>query len=157
MAKEIERKFLVKDRSYAEMATESRPIKQAYLSVAPAPTVRIRVSGLKAWITIKSLNKGAVRDEWEYYIPLDEAEEMAASLAGGWSIDKVRYIVEYKGWRWEIDEFKGRLDGLTVAEVEMPSATANPPLPPFIGVEVTGDERYYNSSLAAAESVPHPL
>ncbi len=154
MAKEIERKFLVKDNSYAKMATSSRPVKQAYLSVAPAPTVRIRVSGDRAWLTIKGLNHGLERDEWEYQIPVTDAEEMAATLAGGWAIDKVRHIVEWEGRNWEVDQFKGKLEGLVVAEIEMDSADDKPALPPFIGREITGDPRYYNSSLAEAENVP---
>ncbi|MCM1162690.1 MAG: CYTH domain-containing protein [Muribaculaceae bacterium] len=154
MAKEIERKFLVKDNSYAEMATCVRHIRQTYLSTAPHATVRIRISDDEAWITVKGLNHGVSRDEWEYQIPKSDAEEMAASLAGGWSVDKYRYIVEYEDWKWEIDRYAGPLEGLTVAEVEMPETTANPPLPPFIGKEVTGDVRYYNSSLAESGKKP---
>lgn len=148
MATEIERKFLVKDNSYTEMAKKIIHIKQAYLSTNPDATVRIRVADGSAWITVKSRNQGAVRGEWEYEIPVSDAEEMASALAGGWAIDKFRYIVEYEGWKWEVDDFKGRHEWLTVAEVEMPSVTANPPLPPFIDKEVTGDPRYYNSSLS---------
>lgn len=154
MSKEIERKFLVKDNSYVKMAISSHPVKQAYLSKVPAPTVRIRVSGDRAWITVKGLNHGIERDEWEYGIPVRDAEEMARNLVDGWAIDKIRYIVEWDGRRWEVDEFKGRLEGLVVAEIELDSSDENPALPPFIGHEVTGDARYYNSSLADAVSVP---
>lgn len=148
MAKEIERKFLVISRDYRAMATESIAMRQTYLSVVPNPTVRIRVGGPKAWLTVKGLNHGVERDEWEFEIPVEDADQMAERLVGGWGIDKTRYIVPYEGWRWEVDEFHGHLEGLTVAEIEMPSADCNPPLPPFIGEEVTGDVRYYNSNLS---------
>lgn len=147
MAKEIERKFLVVSEGYREMASERRDMRQAYLSAAPRPTVRVRVCGSRGWITVKGLNHGAERDEWEYEIPASDADDMASSLAGGWAIEKTRWIVPFGGWIWEVDEFHGRLEGLVVAEVEMTSADCRPPLPPFIGREVTGDPRYYNSSL----------
>lgn len=148
MAKEIERKFLVVSHDYRSMASESIPMRQTYLSEAPAPTVRIRVGGSRAWLTVKGLNHGIERDEWEYEVPVEDADAMAERLVGGWGIDKIRYIVQYGGWRWEVDEFHGHLEGLVIAEVEMPSEDCNPTLPPFVGEEVTGDVRYYNSSLA---------
>lgn len=157
MAKEIERKFLVKDNSYAKLAIAVFPIRQAYISSVPEATVRIRVSGRQAWITVKGVNHGAERDEWEYPVPVADAEEMAAALAGGWAIDKTRHIVEFEGWKWEIDEFHGPLSGLTVAEIELPEKGAIPPLPPFVGREVTGDPRYYNSVLANSSLVEIPL
>lgn len=149
MAKEIERKFLVTDTSYIGRAESAVRIRQTYLSTNPDATVRLRIAGDKAWITVKGRNAGAVRDEWEYPIPVSDAEEMAERLAGGFAIDKTRYVVDHEGWKWEIDCFHGRHEGLTVAEIEMPSADSNPPLPDFIGREVTGDSRYYNSTLAA--------
>ncbi|MCM1052000.1 MAG: CYTH domain-containing protein [Paenibacillus sp.] len=148
MAKEIERKFLVKDNSFTMMTSEKRHIRQAYLSVSPESTVRIRVSDDRAWITVKGKNSGAVRDEWEYPIPENDAEEMALRLTGGWAIDKTRHIVMYCGFCWEVDVFHGRHEGLIVAEVELPDETIKPPLPPFIGKEVTGDPAYYNSVLS---------
>ncbi|MDE5827221.1 MAG: CYTH domain-containing protein [Duncaniella sp.] len=151
MAKEIERKFLVTDTSYIGRAESAVRIRQTYLSTNPDATVRLRIAGDKAWITVKGRNAGAVRDEWEYSIPVSDAEEMAERLAGGFAIDKTRYVVDHEGWKWEIDCFHGRHEGLTVAEIEMPSADSNPPLPDFIGREVTGDSRYYNSTLAAAQ------
>ena len=151
MAKEIERKFLVTDTSYIGRAESAVRIRQTYLSTNPDATVRLRIAGDKAWITVKGRNAGAVRDEWEYPIPVSDAEEMAERLAGGFAIDKTRYVVDHEGWKWEIDCFHGHHEGLTVAEIEMPSADSNPPLPDFIGREVTGDSRYYNSTLAAAQ------
>lgn len=148
MAKEIERKFLVKDNSFTMLTSEKRHIRQAYLSVSPESTVRIRVCDDRAWITVKGKNSGAVRDEWEYPIPENDAEEMALRLTGGWAIDKTRHIVMYRGFRWEVDVFHGRHEGLIVAEVELPDETIEPPLPPFIGKEVTGNPAYYNSVLS---------
>lgn len=99
MGKEIERKFLVKDNSFIQMTTELLHICQTYISDKPEATVRIRVCDDHAWITVKGKNDGAVRDEWEYAIPVNDAMEMAERLAGGWNIDKTRYVVIYEGAR----------------------------------------------------------
>ena len=148
MAKEIERKFLVKDNSFDNMTTRRRYIRQTYISDRPEATVRLRVLDDRAYLTVKGKNSGAVRDEWEYEIPVTEAEEMAARLSGGWSIDKVRHIVMYAGRCWEVDVFHGRHEGLVLAEVELEDADALVELPPFVGEEVTGNPAYYNSVLA---------
>lgn len=147
MALEIERKFLVKDNSFVKMAKAVRHIRQTYLSDRPESTVRLRTADGRAWLTVKSKNAGCVRHEWEFEIPEAEAEEMAAQCAGGWRIEKTRYLVDYVGFTWEVDEFHGHHEGLTVAEVELPSADVALELPPFVGIEVTGDPRYYNSNL----------
>ncbi len=148
MAKEIERKFLVKDRSFISQAEAAVSIRQAYISTDPDATVRIRIRDKEAFLTVKGRNSGAIRDEWEYPVPVADAEEMARRLCGGFAIDKTRYIVDHLGWKWEVDIFHGHHEGLILAEIEMPSADSNPPLPPFIGPEVTGDPRYYNSTLS---------
>lgn len=148
MAKEIERKFIVSDTSFRAMASASYDIRQCYLSDNPDATVRLRVRGRQAFITVKGRNKGAVRDEWEYEIPLSDALEMAERLCGGWAIEKTRHIVEYGGHRWEVDEFRGRHEGLVLAEVELPAADTPVEIPPFVAEEVTSDPRYYNSMLA---------
>ncbi len=147
MAKEIERKFLVKNTSYREMSVERKDIEQGYLNREPRATVRVRIVGSEARLTVKGLNDGAVRDEWEYAVPVSDAREMIDRCASGRVIVKTRYIVPFGGRTWEVDEFGGSLAGLVVAEVELPSADADPALPPFVGEEVTGDPRYYNSSL----------
>ncbi len=151
MATEIERKYLVKDDSYRAMAVEIKEIAQCYLSREVDATVRVRRCGDSAYLTVKSRNHGAARGEWEYEIPLADAGELAA-LAGGWAIEKNRYIVPWDGHEWEVDEFHGRHRGLVVAEVELAATDENFSLPPFAGEEVTGDPRYYNSTLA--EEVP---
>ena len=153
MAKEIERKFLVSNRGYARCSVSSCRVRQSYLSDRREATVRIRTAGSEAWLTVKGANQGAVRDEWEWAIPLGDAEEMAQRLTAGWAIDKTRYRVPFKGFIWEVDEFHGRLEGLTVAEVELPSADTEVELPPFVGREVTGDPAYYNSNLCRLDSI----
>lgn len=149
MAKEIERKFLVKEKSFAKMANRVLHIRQAYLSDRPEATVRVRITDDKAFLTIKGINHGCMRDEWEYEIPVADAVEMTERLVGGFAIDKTRYNVPFDGFIWEIDEFHGRHEGLILAEVELPAVDSNPALPPFIGEEVTGDPAYYNSTLAS--------
>jgi adenylate cyclase len=148
MAKEIERKFLVKDTIFKAMAVKSMHIRQAYLSRNPGATVRVRLRDDEAYLTIKGRTIGATRDEWEYAIPVDDAQSMIDRLADGTVIDKTRYIVPFGGMMWEVDEFHGAHSGLVVAEIELTSENQAIDLPPFIEREVTGDSRYYNSNLA---------
>lgn len=145
--KEIERKFLVKDDSFKSMASESFNIIQGYLSREPEATVRVRVRDNEAFLTVKGRNDGIVRDEWEYPIPTGDARQMLERCCEGTVIDKVRHIVPFGGFVWEVDVFGGSLSGLTVAEIELPSADTLFERPPFVGREVTGDPRYFNSNL----------
>ena len=147
MAKEIERKFLVQNCDYRHMAVESCHIEQGYLNRDIDATVRVRIRDDKAFLTVKGRNHGVVRDEWEYAIPADDARSMLRTCARGNIIEKRRYIVPFDGLTWEVDEFEGAHAGLVIAEVELPSADADVTLPSFIGAEVTGDPRYYNSNL----------
>lgn len=146
MAKEIERKFLVKDNSFKHAATETHLIRQGYLSTDPRATVRVRMLDDKAYLTVKSKNSGAVRDEWEYPVPPEDARQMLAHC-GSKVIDKERWIVPFEGHVWEVDVFGGRHQGLIVAEVEMRDADEEVKLPTFVGEEVTGNPEYYNSNL----------
>lgn len=146
MALEIERKFLVSNNKYLSAHTKSIEIEQGYLNTDPARTVRVRIVGDKACITVKGLTTGATRHEWEYEIPLQDAREMMALCTG--VISKIRYVVPYHGLTWEVDVFQGRHKGLVLAEIELPDEDAVFDMPPFVGVEVTGDEKYYNSNLA---------
>lgn len=149
MSKEIERKFLVNDTSYRSLATESHHIVQGYLNRDPDRTVRVRLLDSQGLLTVKTRNSGATRDEWEYTIPAEDARAMLSACDGP-VIDKVRYIVDAgNGLRWEIDEFGGRLSPLIVAEIELPAEDTHFNKPSFIGTEVTGDPRYFNSVLAA--------
>ena len=148
MSQEIEKKFLVKGDYKPYVIKETRII-QAYLSSVPERTVRIRIKGEKGFITIKGIgNKsGASRYEWEKEIPVDEAKKLLELCEAG-TIDKTRYIVpEKSGLFFEVDEFYGDNDGLVVAEIELPSEDYNFIKPDWLGEEVTGDVRYYNSML----------
>ena len=144
---EIEHKFLVSG-PYKHLATDISHIVQGYLSDDPERTVRIRIRDDEAFITIKgpSSSDGLSRLEWEQPIPLDQARQLLTLCLPG-TIDKHRHIVPYEGHRWEVDEFHGHLEGLTLAELEVPSADTEFVAPPFLGPEVTGNPRYYNSQL----------
>ena len=148
MALEIERKFLVTDESYKAMAFRSDRIAQGYLCREGGNSTRVRVRGDKGYLTIKgpSMDGGLSRFEWEKEIPESEAWELLKLCHGG-IIDKTRHLVKCGNHTFEVDEFHGDNDGLVVAEVELESADETFERPPFLGKEVTGDKRYYNSSL----------
>lgn len=147
MAKEIERKFLVTGDAWREKAAGTR-YRQGYLSSHPERTVRVRIAGRKGFLTIKGPSRGATRDEFEYPIPLADAEALLTQLCERPLIEKTRFQVRYKGLTWEIDVFEGENRGLVVAEVELKSEDQAVPVPPWIGREVTDDARYFNSNLA---------
>lgn len=149
MAKEIERKFLVNDFSYRNMAVEVKEISQGYVSLRREGVVRVRISGEKAFLTVKGINNGVSRDEWEYQIPVSDAQEMMDRVTEGVVLKKKRYIVPFENHIWEVDEYCGALKGLVIAEAELSNPDEPVALPPFIGEEVTGNPRYYNSSLAS--------
>ena len=148
MSAEIERKYTVKDQSYRQESIECKYYKQGYISIDKERTVRIRISGNNAFITLKGVTTGCTRKEFEYPIPVADAAEMLGSLCLPSIIEKKRYIYPYAGHKWEIDEFMGNNDGLVIAEIELKSESEQFDLPPFIETEVTGDPRYYNSNLA---------
>lgn len=147
MGVEIEHKYLVRDDSYREMASSSEDICQGYLCRVPERTVRVRTRGERGYITVKGKNRGDSRLEFEYEIPYCDAKEML-SLCEPPLLDKTRYLVEFDGHTWEVDEFHGKLQGLVTAEIELPASETDYTLPPFIGENVTGDSRYYNSNLS---------
>lgn len=146
MAREIERTFLVKNYNFKEMATETIVILQGYLNRDPERTVRVRLANDRGYITVKGKNHGMTRHEFEYEIPLDDARQIL-SLCTGKILDKTRYVVPYEGHVWEVDEYNGELRGLVVTEVELEREDEKVELPSFVGKEVTGDPRYYNSQL----------
>ena len=148
MAIEIERKFLVANDSYKTLAYHSDRIAQGYLCREGGNSTRVRVRGEKGYLTIKgpSLDGGLSRYEWEKEIPASEAWELLKLCHGG-IIDKMRYLVKHGNHIFEVDEFFGDNEGLTVAEVELGDANEEFEKPDFIGEEVTGDKRYYNSRL----------
>jgi len=147
---EIERKFLVRDDSYKTLAHSSSRIQQGYICSGRGRTVRVRRRDHTAFLTIKgpSLDGGLTRYEFEKEITLDEAEQLFKLCEPG-IIDKTRYLVKSGTHTFEVDEFYGENEGLVMAEVELSSPDEPYECPPFIGKEVTGDRRYYNSSLRA--------
>lgn len=157
MGVEREHKYLVRDESYKDSASSCVRISQGYISSNPDGTVRVRIANDKAWITVKSRNHGDTRNEWEYPIPVEDAKQMLDTLCQKPIIEKIRHIVWFAGNRWEVDEFVGDLSGLTIAEIELQclyndetTLTSNDvtyELPSWVGDNVTGDPRYYNSNL----------
>lgn len=148
MAKEIERKFLICDRSLVENLSNGEEITQGYLSDNPDATVRIRIKGNCGFLTVKSRNHGATRGEWEYQIPVEDCRQMISECRINRLITKTRYRFD----RWEIDVFHGNLEGLIIAEIELSSESESITLPSFIGREVTNDSRYYNSALISVNT-----
>jgi adenylate cyclase len=110
--------------------------------------VRVRIAGDEAWLTIKGPARGLRRSEFEYAIAAADARQMLDTLAVGEPVEKTRYCLDYQGYLWELDVFEGRNAGLVVAEVELDDPAESPPLPPWLGREVTGDPRYLNARLA---------
>ena len=148
MPQEIERKFLVRDLSFKEMAVSSTRIVQGYICSDRGRTVRVRIRDEKGFLTIKgaSTDNGLSRYEWEKEISMEDARDLM-KLCLPRVIDKRRYLVDWKNHIFEVDEFYGDNDGLIVAEVELGSVDEEYEVPPFIGEEVTGQVRYYNSFL----------
>lgn len=148
MAQEIERKFLVLDGSFRHQAYAYSRIRQGYICSERGRTVRIRIRDVRAYITIKgpSLNGGLTRYEFEQEIPLADAEQLLRLCEPG-LIDKTRWLVKAGDHTFEVDEFFGDNEGLVMAEVELSSETETFERPSFVGQEVTGDRRYYNSQL----------
>ena len=155
MAKEIERKFLLSPGAEIP-AMEGVDIVQAYLNPNPDATVRVRIIGPEARLTVKSRNRGSVRHEWEYPVPVADARAMLEHCACAGLISKTRFRVPAAepGLVWEIDGFHGPLEGLVLAEIELPDEDTAVELPSFVGREVTDDPRYYNSSLGTASELP---
>lgn len=148
MQTEIERKFLVRDGGWQAQSVSRRSMRQAYLARTDAAAIRVRiVDDATAFLTIKSAQPGTTRQEFAYPIPLADAEALV-TLRSGLVIRKVRHIVPAGALAWEVDVFEGALEGLVIAEIELPAADAVFDRPGWLGAEVTGDVRYYNSSLA---------
>lgn len=154
MGIEIERKFLLADGSWRGHVEKSVRMAQGYLSDAAAvdsgaqkSSVRVRIAGDAAFLNIKSRQIGPARQEFEYPIPLEDAQALLALCVGG-LIDKTRHHVHHAGFLWEIDEFAGENIGLIVAEIELPAADAVFDKPGWLGREVTDEPRHYNLALA---------
>jgi adenylate cyclase len=147
MAKEIERKFLVRPRKWSDLGS-GLAIRQGYLFASKQCSVRVRTYGDKAFVTIKGHTTEITRDEYEYEIPLADANEILASLCEHSPIEKTRYRIVFKGHTFEVDEFAGANRGLTVAEVELKDPGEQVELPDWVGREVSGEPRYFNSNLS---------
>jgi CYTH domain-containing protein len=148
MAIEIERKFLVANLDWREQVTGAGEIyAQGYLAATPDQTVRVRIAAGQGYLTVKGPSQGSSRLEFEYEIPLADAEAMLPLCA--WpAISKYRYKVDYASLVWEVDEFLGANQGLILAEVELIDPNQTVTLPPWVGQEVTTDPRYFNAYLA---------
>ena len=145
MATEVERKFLVTGTAWRQVT--GVPFSQGYLNRDKERIVRVRVAGKRAFITIKGLTTGATRAEFEYEIPVADAEQLL-TLSDGPVVEKVRRVIVHEGSTWEVDEFLGENAGLVVAEIELKAKSQSFSRPEWIGREVTDDSRYFNSSLA---------
>ncbi len=146
MSLEIEHKYLVRNLSFIDMVSHSETIFQGYLSRTPDRVVRVRTIGERAYLTIKGVNHGDTRIEFEYSIPLEDAKQLF-TLCQKPILKKTRHYVEFEGFKWEIDVYSGYLSPLITAEIELPTSDTPYPLPPFVGKNITGDPRYYNSNL----------
>jgi adenylate cyclase len=149
MAREIERKFLLRDNTWRGQDGGKR-YRQGYLSTVKERTVRVRTAGDKGFITVKGITVGATRSEYEYEIPFADANEMLDRLCERPLVEKVRYRIAHGGLVWEIDEFEGDNRGLITAEVELKDEHQPVTFPGWVGQEVTGDPRYFNANLVAS-------
>ena len=151
MAQEIERKFLVSSDAWRAEVSRVEKYRQGYLSDNAECSIRVRISDEHAWLNLKSATLGIQRTEYEYPVPLKDAEEMLASFCRHAVIIKSRYFVKFKDYVWEIDVFEGDNTGLVVAEIELNDENEKFARPPWLGKEVSDDPRYYNVCL-----VEHP-
>lgn len=149
MALEIERKFRVSSNGWEQHVARTRRLRQAYLSKTGRLSIRIRIDGdNEGTLTIKAARSGLERHEYEYAIPVADAEELMLQREGS-IISKVRHIVPVDGLNWEIDVFDGENAGLIIAEIELDRADRTFERPDWLGEEVTGDRRFYNADLAS--------
>jgi len=146
MGVEIEYKFLI-DKNKLPTLKNGYTIKQGYIQTVDHTTVRIRIRDKEAFLTIKGKSQGASRLEFEYPIPLSDAEEMLTNLCHSSLIEKTRYLVEHEGHTWEVDVFEGTNKGLIIAEIELKSEDEDFSLPGWVTDDVTDDVRYFNSNL----------
>ena len=149
MGVEIERKFLIANDAWREQVVTSKQMRQGYLSVGQESSVRVRVVGDSARLTIKKRIEGARRLEFEYDIPALDAMAILDEVCERPLIEKTRYIVEHQGMTWEVDEFNGENHGLVLAEVELDREDQVFEKPAWVGRDVTDDSRYYNASLVS--------
>jgi len=145
MGIEIERKFLVRGEPWAGLTGQE--YRQAYLTTDPERSVRVRVAAGQGFLTIKGRSSGATRTEFEYPIPLPDAQQMLEELCPASHLEKIRSHIEHAGLIWEVDVFRGANKGLVIAEIELEQVDQEIVLPPWVGREVTGDKRFFNAYL----------
>lgn len=156
MAKEIERKYLVRDTRFLE-GRSGESIVQGYVAKEPgAMSTRVRIRADRAYLTLKGSREGLSRDEFEYRIPVADALQLLRLHCGNRVVRKTRYLIDFRDQVFEVDVFDGRHSGLIVAELELPHENATPVLPPWIGEEVTHDRCYGNFYLAQFEGPCSP-
>lgn len=148
MPLEIERKFLVESDAWRADARRREYFAQGYLAASERCSVRVRVGEAHAWLNLKGRIHGATRLEYEYEIPVDEANEMLEEICALGRVEKWRHWVPHAGHEWEVDEFLGENAGLVVAELELEDEAEHFARPPWLGLEVTADARYLNTNLA---------
>lgn len=153
MGQEIERRFLVTGEGWRAGVAAARRLRQGYLAREDGVTIRVRIADDAAALTIKGPG-GLVRPEYEYPLPVAEAQEMLDRLCAGRRLVKTRHPVPHGGLTWEVDVFEGPLEGLVIAEVELPDPAHDLVLPSWAGREVTDDPRYANAALASAAAPP---
>lgn len=148
MGVEIERKYLVNHQKWLQIDKPAgQHYRQGYLSADPKVTIRVRLTPDSGFLTIKGLSVGIVRPEYEYLIPGKDAKELLDNFSVA-ELAKIRYKIVFENKTWEVDEFLGDNSGLIVAEIELTSKEEQFAIPAWIDKEVTGEEKYYNSSLA---------
>ncbi len=148
MGVEIEKKFLIDKEKWNQLTLpKGKHIRQGYLVNEPQKNIRVRLTDTAGFLTIKGISVGASRPEFEYYIPKDEAKELLDNFTET-EISKIRYDINYHGKLWEVDVFLDKNEGLIVAEIELNNENEPFDLPDWVGKEVTGDDKYYNSNLS---------
>jgi CYTH domain-containing protein len=160
MAVEIERKFLVRDDSWRRQITRQQEIRDGLIAFGNGRKVRVRTCDQRATLTVKSKTAGLANVEFEYEIPLADAEEMMGHHCLHVGLSKIRYFVPHGGRTWQVDVYRGILAGVVLAEIELPSETTEFVLPPWVGREVTGDPAYkkfnmVNARLGSASKALH--
>ena len=146
MSIEIEKKFLVLNDSFKKLSYSNIHIRQGYLFSSENKTLRVRIAHHKSKISIKS-GGNIIRNEYEYDIPSKDAQELL-SLSKGYIIDKIRYLIKFEGFTWEVDIFQKENEGLIVAEIELEEENQKFTKPDWLGKEISSDKRYYNCNLA---------
>jgi CYTH domain-containing protein len=148
MGIEIERKFLVNKEKWSQVVKEKKSLyRQGYIVSDPGKTIRVRLTDNSAFLTIKGLTVGASRAEYEYAIPIEDAQQLLDGFCDA-VVSKTRNFISYDSWLWEVDEFLGDNEGLIIAEIELDAEDESFTLPDWVGEEVTSEKKYSNSNLA---------